>query len=388
LVSEIAAIAVEKALGYGHGFYKILSPNDTGETRSHQSGIYLPKEARHYFTENLPNKGENSDTVVSVLWNNKTEAKCHIKWYGAKKNEYRLTRASNQYKGMVGALFLIVREDIQQYSAFIISTDEDLDHVQASLGIDPAIGRSSLFHLEPERSLDDLAQTCTTTAFADFVDSQEQFPTTSRVSAVASKTTEECDSDWPLQDADTRLMKNLEAEYNLFRMLEHKFSIDDVSKNFTSVEEFLRIAQSIVQRRKSRAGYSLERHFEDILSAACIPFERQAILDGTRPDITIPSAEAYQDEQYELDKLFVVGVKTTCRDRWRQVIQEAPRVTTRFILTIQKGISKKQMEEMERAGVRLIVPASLHEHYNESHRDKILSVEAFIRTVRTRLGNI
>ena len=81
-----------------------------------------------------------------------------------------------------------------------------------------------------------------------------------------------------------------------------------------------------MNRRKSRAGRSLENHFDHLLKRAQIPHViRPADVDG-KPDIIIPSVEAYKDNRYPNNRLFMVGVKTTCKDRWRQVLNEAKRI--------------------------------------------------------------
>ena len=141
-----------------------------------------------------------------------------------------------------------------------------------------------------------------------------------------------------------------------------------------------------MNRRKSRAGRSLENHFEYLLRRAEIPHViRPAPVDG-KPDIVIPSVEAYQDSRYPLSKLFMVGVKTTCKDRWRQVLNEAKRVKEKHILTIQQGISRKQLNDMKEDGVQLIVPAEFHKQYPPNSHMRLLEVEQFVDLVRRRLA--
>jgi hypothetical protein len=82
----------------------------------------------------------------------------------------------------------------------------------------------------------------------------------------------------------------------------------------------------------------------------------------------------------------MVGVKTTCKDRWRQVIREAPRVPEKHILTIQEGISSKQLDEMHGSNVRLVVPVGLHRLYPRYHPIMLLDVGGFIDAVRARLA--
>jgi len=53
----------------------------------------------------------------------------------------------------------------------------------------------------------------------------------------------------------------------------------------------------------------------------------------------IPGEEAYFDVSWPEKRLFVIGLKTTCKDRWRQVLDEGRRVRTKHIVTLQQGIT-------------------------------------------------
>jgi hypothetical protein len=106
------------------------------------------------------------------------------------------------------------------------------------------------------------------------------------------------------------------------------------------------------------------------------------VVDGTRPDIIIPGKAAYDNPRYPASRLVAVGVKTTCKDRWRQVLKEAPRVPSKHILTLQEGISGKQLAEMAQAGVTLVVPKALHSKYPKERPVRMLDLETFIAEVR------
>ena len=123
-----------------------------------------------------------------------------------------------------------------------------------------------------------------------------------------------------------------------------------------------------------------------LLKQAGIPHViRPPQVDG-KPDIVIPSVDAYNDARYPTNKLFMVGVKTTCKDRWRQVLNEAKRVKQKHIMTIQKGISKKQLNDMKGDGVQLIVPLEFHKQYPPNSDMKLLQVGEFVDLVRKRLA--
>lgn len=113
---------------------------------------------------------------------------------------------------------------------------------------------------------------------------------------------------------------------------------------------------------------------------------RPALGADGRPDILIPGETAYFDPSWPENRLFVIGLKTTCKDRWRQVLNEGHRVRAKYILTLQQGIIGNQLKEMKDARISLIVPKSLHGKYPESWRPAILDVQSFIESVKQQLA--
>ena len=105
-----------------------------------------------------------------------------------------------------------------------------------------------------------------------------------------------------------------------------------------------------------------------------------------RPDVVIPSVEAYYDAKYPIEKLFIVGVKTTCRDRWRQVLNEGKRVEAKHIITTQQGSSSPQLQEMKDAKVTLVVPERLHSKYPQDAPLELVSLQIFLETVKKKLA--
>ena len=78
---------------------------------------------------------------------------------------------------------------------------------------------------------------------------------------------------------------------------------------------------------------------------------------GGRISCSPPKAD-YQDPGFPATRLRMLAVKTTCKDRWRQVLNEAARIPAKHLLTLQEGVSENQFREMTESGVRLVVPNS------------------------------
>jgi hypothetical protein len=118
-----------------------------------------------------------------------------------------------------------------------------------------------------------------------------------------------------------------------------------------------------------------------------IPFDAQPDVDG-KPDFLIPSAAAYKNTQYPENRIIALGVKTTCKGRWRQVLSEAIRVKRKHILTLQPGISRNQLLEMKKANVCLVVPETLHKQYPTDTGIELLTVEKFFLNTKKLLATL
>ena len=77
----------------------------------------------------------------------------------------------------------------------------------------------------------------------------------------------------------------------------------------------------------------------------------------------------------------MLAVKTTCRERWNQVLNEAARIPIKHLLTIQEGVAPTEFEKMMASGIRLVVPRRLHTRYPAEARSDLLSFEEFIGEV-------
>ena len=73
------------------------------------------------------------------------------------------------------------------------------------------------------------------------------------------------------------------------------------------------------------------------------------------------SEEAYHDMTFAVENLCTLAAKTTCKDRWRQILNEADRLRdeNKYLYTIQQRISSTQMDEIQAEKVILAVCATL-----------------------------
>lgn len=209
-----------------------------------------------------------------------------------------------------------------------------------------------------------------------------QFPSTRIFSEYARNTLKDIDS---RENPDTALMVWLEREEILFRTLE-RFIVADQLHNLHNTEDvdgFLSFSLSVQNRRKSRAGASLENHLEKIFIDNGIKHTRGAITENNcKPDFLFPSKEAYHDPTFNPLFLTMLGVKSTCKDRWRQVLAEADLIKHKHLLTLQAAISTNQLDEMKIKNLQLVIPKKIQATYTNSQQIWLMDTNAFINLVK------
>ena len=80
----------------------------------------------------------------------------------------------------------------------------------------------------------------------------------------------------------------------------------------------------------------------------------------------------------------MLGAKSTCKDRWRQVLAEADKIPRQHLLTLEPGISEPQTDQMVAANLQLVVPQSIQESYTAGQRAWLWNLAEFIRDVESR----
>lgn len=194
---------------------------------------------------------------------------------------------------------------------------------------------------------------------ADIVAEEEGFPNTRRMAELARQV---CDTADPVADPDGALLDWLEAEEQLFRAIERIMVGPAIMRGFVKdgvadVDGFVDCSKSILNRRKSRRGHSLEHHLATLFEANGLSYTSQGTTEHkSRPDFIFPSIEAYNNTAFPTDKLFMVAAKSTCKDRWRQILAEADRIRVKHLVTLDLKLSEAQLTEMERQDVVPVIP--------------------------------
>lgn len=387
-MSEVLDTAIHGVLQSKAAWCRFITGNDAGTTGSHQAGFYVPKCASALLFDVPGQKGENKEKVVSIKWQDDFVTESRMKYYGQKtRNEYRITHFGRDFPFLqdenVGDLLILAKYSEKEYAGYVLSTDEDIDAFFAYFNLSPD-ATNQLIDVEGTIKPDErLAQ-----LFREFVSCFQNFPETRRMAEGARDCYNKAYGVTPRmlkEYPDEMLLNWVDAEYGLFKCMEEKVYGSLISRSFSNVDSFVQTANEVLNRRKSRAGKSLEHHLADIFSCNGLLFEAQAVTEGNKkPDFLFPNGACYHNLLFPTECLTVLGAKTTCKDRWRQVLTEAGRVGLKYLFTLQQGISRNQLQEMRDSGLVLVVPRKYITSFPKEYRDKIKDLIGFIRMVRER----
>jgi hypothetical protein len=369
-----------------NAFCKFISANDAGDTGAHQSGFYIPKNSVELIFDTPGVKGENKDRFVKIKWQNEFETESRFIYYGTRtRNEYRLTRFGKGFPFLsdnhVGDLLIISQISKDYYEGYVLSFDEDIEDFFATFNIS-----SNQTNQLINKTVSITAKESILKCFLLYVENlKSDFPPTIEI---ANKARECFNQAHNIKANDIRnnpdkgLIDWLDAEYQLFKTIENLRYKDKLATPFKEVENLVEFANMILNRRKSRAGKSLEHHLAEIFNTFSLEYKSQAITeDNKKPDFIFPNSSAYQNPKFNTDKLVFLASKTTCKDRWRQIINEADRIKIKHLFTLQQGISSNQLKEMYKYNVCLVVPKPYLKSFPLEFHSKIFTLDNFINYV-------
>lgn len=375
--------------------YKRLSANDTGASGGHQAGPYVPNRVafalfadldtdapnpRHQVTLRLLSHAQTSQLSL-IYYNNR-------RWQaGGTRNECRLTgfggsQSAFQDSENTGALVVVsFAADGQTAEAWVSRSLDDEAAIEDIVGdVEPAVvgfigsdqnGQLVFFEERPR------LQPCHP-EFKDLAPSWlDRFPTSTELAREAARNVPRS------VPVDRRLMLRHECEFALFKVVEEHHLLPAIGSGFAFVADFLTLAQTTLQRRKARAGRSLEIQLRLILDEEAVAYTAQAETEpGHRPDFIFPSLDAYRSAAHGDPVLAMLAVKSTLRDRWRQVLREADKIPVKHLFTLDQGVSQAQYQDIASSGLRLVVPADRIPSFPSAVRPELVQLGAFILSRR------
>lgn len=213
------------------------------------------------------------------------------------------------------------------------------------------------------------------------------FPKTKIFSDLARLTLQGVDA---RDDPDEALVAWLSHEEALFRRLERRAVMARLEQGFGSgneldVDGFLYFSLQVQNRRKSRMGKAFENQLEAVFRVLGLSFTSQAVTEqGNTADFLFPGVDEYNDEFFPIEKLTTLAAKSSCKERWRQILPEAQRVWPKHLITLEPAISRAQTDQMQKERVQLVVPRAIQTSYDVDQKAWLFSVADFVELVTQR----
>jgi hypothetical protein len=210
------------------------------------------------------------------------------------------------------------------------------------------------------------------------------FPSTKRMAELAQSLV-----DIDVMDNDLALIAYIDKEEKIFRAIE-KILVDiKLKQGFSSVDDFIEYSLSVQNRRKSRMGYALQNHLAKIFTENKLNFEAQVLTEGkSKPDFIFPGKREYQDKKYKADLLIMLAAKSSCKERWRQILDEAERIPNKHLCTLEQAISVDQTSTMVDRKVTLVIPSLLHNTYTNAQQKNLWTINQFVDYVKFNQNRI
>ena len=370
---------------------KRLSGNDTGITGSHQAGIYIPRQFMEIIVPSIVSKSSLNPTKEiqcffpsQDCFKPKIQAKYYNNKYFHKKdekkprNEFRFTQWGGtplrdiENTGCI--CILAYRKNRNKCILGWVSKDiEEENLIESWLGKEVEPGQMYLSSRQTETDRCPLLKKIPASWKTSFPSGYEIFRFIE----------EQIPQDNWKKSIDDLLMKRRSEEFKVFSEVEKNDVLPNIKEGFRSVNDFIKYANSIANRRRSRSGASLELHLASIFRYEHLDFEAQATTEQRkRPDFLFPSENDYHNSKFPDTKLHMLASKTCCKDRWRQILSEANRINKKHLFTLQEGISEKQLEEMNESGVILVVPQKNIKWYPREYRSNIMNLTGFVDFIK------
>ena len=172
-----------------------------------------------------------------------------------------------------------------------------------------------------------------------------------------------CKTSSPLEDADQALHDWYAFSTEMFFGYEKHVLQPILDRAFVGapsidIDTFFDLAKKHMNSRYSRAGYTFEHHLSVVFEAHGLLFTRMTkrLPDGSKPDFLFPGRGAYGDADVPDELLTFLGAKTTTKERWMQVVAEAPRIPVRHLATMDRELNAAILSAMAHHDVVPVVP--------------------------------
>lgn len=379
---------------------KKLARNDCSwadDPGKHQNGSYIPQEIREagFFPQlqnNNPAKPHIFEAMIETFWPTTAEyKKSNLKHYSNKGSELHFTGVPKEmFSGLAPASLLLgglLRKPLGDVHYWFITIDSLSDEAALlesafDLGVDFHFGLfdpKTIFSAaldEGELLIQELKEAIKSGTLSAFIKAVSQFPQPPDMAAAAQKeflqqNGRDSLNPYEIPNPGDAVMKiSRDIEYAIYKRFELRRraaeaigiiiqgGADIVAAVVKGYPELSASFLSASQTRKSRAGQSFEHHVARMLRDGKTLFEEQAITSRRRPDFVMPSVMMLEQVARPYDAALILSLKTTLRERWKQVPMEKFNCAL-FLATVDDRVSSDAIEDMRELGLHLLVPESL-----------------------------
>lgn len=409
-------------------FIKKMSRNDSSWADSskngHQNGFFIPREIAEsdYFphlANSNPEKPHIYDCEYPTFWpasgeiktstikhfslrnpGNPEKEKPRYEWHhtGVPKEQFQSLSPASL---LIGGIFSIPISGAKHWFIVVDSVSEEAELIETVFEL------SAHFHfglLDPktvfskptdaEALIAELSEALKNGTLEDFIEKQElpspgDLARDAQAAWLSELNSYNLDPYLIESPGDAVMSISRDIEYALYKHAELRYRAAQVAKillqgkgdaitnlvnGFGALDS---IFLSAAQTRKSRAGLSFELHVSRLFRDGGVRHKEQVIFGGRRPDFILPDTEAMNKQ----GDAVIVSLKTTLRERWKQLALEKP-LGSLFLATVDDRVSSEAIREMEKNQIGLVVPESLHQKARNTKSETVYANHANVITFR------
>ena len=159
-----------------------------------------------------------------------------------------------------------------------------------------------------------------------------------------------------------------EKSWLLYQKIERKIyekrikDIEDI-EDIDDMEKVFKLVESFKQTRKSRTGKQFEHIIYNIMKYEGLEFSFQC------------KGKIKGDFVFEVskNKYVILSLKTTLKERWKQVIFENEKITESYLLCVDENLPQAKINEITKYGIKFVLPS-----YLSVNKKNVISLNEFI----------
>lgn len=378
-VEDAIDIVEESTMAYSHFITK-------WEVKSNARAFYIPPYAWEMFFDT---RGGDEKKCVErkICWQKDKTFDNKIYYYSSKK-EYRIANFGRQsfeflQDKYIGSLLIVAKREDNSYNAYVLEDQKDIDDFLDYYRLDNTNPTQCVKGLYNSNiSKEKLSK------IRNVIELYTEFPPTSEICTIAQNLIigiEKLNNRGIINNCDRLVKTWYDVDFLIFEGIEEKVYRPYIIEPIGELNRLLRLSKVITNRRKSRAGLSLENHLSRIFDACNFTYEKHAETElRKKPDFLFPNGECYHNPSFNPNKLLMLAAKTTCKDRWRQVLNEADKIPNKYLFTLQPGVSNNQLKEMKSCGLTLVVPQKNLKLFDYSETNNVIDLATFVSYIKEK----